>query len=57
LATALAIGTLPIAVIEPPLGTLLVPAIGTPPLLDSGLLTAGQATVTLPAITVRAEEK
>jgi hypothetical protein len=54
---AFAISALPVAVIESPFGTLLVPAIGAPPLLDSGLLTASQAAIALPAITARAEKE
>jgi hypothetical protein len=57
LAAALAIGTLPVAVIEAPLGTLLVSTIGAPPLLYSGLLATGNTAIALPAIAVRAEEK
>jgi hypothetical protein len=38
--------------IEPPFGTLLVPPIGAPMLLDSGLLTAGQAAIALAVIAV-----
>jgi hypothetical protein len=54
---AFAIRTLPVTVIEPSFGTLLVPAIGAPPLLDSGSLAASQAAVALPAITARAEKE
>jgi hypothetical protein len=54
---AFAIGTLPVTVIEPPFGTLLVPPIGAPTLLDSGLLAAGPAAIPLPSIAVRAEKK
>jgi hypothetical protein len=57
LVAALTIGTLPVAVIESPLGALLVPAIGAPPLPRSGLLAAGQAAIALPAITSRAEKE
>lgn len=49
---AFAVGTLPVAVIEPPFGTLLVSPIGAPTLLDSGLLTAGQAAIALTAVAV-----
>ena len=49
MSAALAIGTLPVAVIEPPFGTLLVPSIGAPMLLDSSLLTACQAAIALAA--------
>jgi hypothetical protein len=57
LTAALAIGALPVAVIESPLRTLLVPAIGAPPLLYSGSLAADQAAIPLPAITMRAEKE
>lgn len=57
LAAALAIGALPVAMIESPLGTLLVPAIRVPPLLDSSLLPAGQAAIALPTITPGAEKE
>jgi hypothetical protein len=57
LAAALAISTLPVAMIESPLGTLLVPAIGSSPLIEPGLLAAGQAAIALPVITVGAEKE
>jgi hypothetical protein len=56
-APTLPIFTLPVAMIEPPLGTLLMPAIGTASLMKPGLLAAGLAAIPLPAITVRAEKK
>jgi hypothetical protein len=57
LAAALAIRALPVAVIESPLGTLLVSAIGAPPLPYSGLLATDQAAIPLPAITMGAEKE
>jgi hypothetical protein len=57
MAAAFAIGTLPVSVIKSPFGTLLVPAVGASPLLDSGLLAASQAAIALPAITVRADKE
>lgn len=43
--------------IEPSLRTLLMPPIGTPPLAESRLVTAHEAAIALPAVTVRTEEK
>jgi hypothetical protein len=57
LAAALAKGTLPVTVIESPLGTLLVSAIGAPPLPYSGLLAADEAAIPLPTITMGAQKK
>ena len=57
LAAALAISTLPVAMIESSLGTLLVPAIGTSSLIEPGLLAADQAAIALPVITVGAEKE
>ena len=57
LAAALAISTLPGAMIESSLGTLLVPAIGTSSLIEPGLLAADQAAIALPVITVGAEKE
>jgi hypothetical protein len=57
LALALPILTLPVAMIEPSLGALLMPAIGTAPLTKPGLLAAGQAAITLTTVTVRAEKE
>jgi hypothetical protein len=44
-------------VIEPPLGALLVAAIGRAMLPEAGLPPAGQAAIALPAVTVRAQEE
>jgi hypothetical protein len=54
---ALAIHTLSVTVIESPLGTLLVSAIGAPPLPYSGLLATNQAAIPLPTITMGAEKE
>lgn len=43
--------------IEPSFRALLVPAIGTPPLLQPCLLAAAHAAIALPAVTVLAEEE
>ena len=43
--------------IEPSFGTLLVPAVGAPSLVDSGMLTAEGAAVALSTIAVRADEE
>ena len=48
---------LPVAMIEPSFGALLVPAVGAPSLAGSGLLTAWGAAVALSAIAVRADEE
>ena len=52
LALALPILTLPVAMSEPSLGALLMPAIGTAPLIKPVLLAAGQAAITLTKYTV-----
>jgi hypothetical protein len=57
MAAAFAVSALPVAVIEPPFGTLLMPAVGAPPLLDSRLLAAGHAAIALPAIAAPAEKE
>jgi hypothetical protein len=49
--------SLPVPMIEPSFGTLLVPAIGAAALTDPCLLAAGQTAIALPAITGRTEEK
>jgi len=51
-APALAVLLLPIPVVEPAFGTLLIAAVGRPVLLASGFGAAGRATVALPAITM-----
>lgn len=56
-ALTLPVLTLPIAMIESSFRALLVPAIGATPLVQPGLLTAGQAAITLAAIKVRTEKK
>ena len=43
--------------VEPPARTLLVPFIGIPPLLTPGLIAALDAAITVPAITVLADEE
>jgi hypothetical protein len=48
---------LPVTVIEPSLETLLVAAIGRPPLLPASVLTADEAAIALPAIAVGAKEE
>ena len=48
---------LPVAMIEPSFGTLLVPAIGAAPLTAAGLLAAVEAAVALSAITVGTNEE
>jgi hypothetical protein len=54
---ALAVLPLTVAMIEPSLRTVLVPAVGGASLTLSGLLTAGEAAIALSAIPARAEEK
>jgi hypothetical protein len=49
---ALTVLPLPVAMIEPALWTLLVPAIGAAHLMDPGLIAASEAAVALAAITV-----
>jgi hypothetical protein len=48
---------LPVAMIEPSFGALLVPAVGAPSLADAGMLTAWGAAVALSAVAVRADEE
>ena len=48
---------LTIAMIEPSFGALLVAAVGAPPLVEAGLLTALGVAVALSAIAVRADEE
>jgi len=48
---------LTVAMIEPSFGTLLVPAVGAPSLVDSGMLTAEGAAIALSTIAVRAHEE
>jgi hypothetical protein len=48
---------LPVAMIEPSLRTLLVPAIGAAPLMEPGLIAASEAAIALSAITARTEKK
>ena len=57
LAPTLPILTLPVAMIESSLGALLMPTIGASPLMEPGLMAAGQAAIALPAVTVRAEKE
>ena len=46
-----------VVMVEPSARTLLVPLIGIPPLLTPGLIAALDAAITVPAITVLADEK
>jgi hypothetical protein len=48
---------LPIAMIEPSVGALLVAGVGAPSLVEAGSLTAWGAAVALSAIAVRADEE
>jgi hypothetical protein len=50
----LSVGTLPVAMIEPALQTLLVAAVGSAALPASSLGAAGRAAIALPAVAVRA---
>jgi hypothetical protein len=54
---ATAVLPLPVAMIEPSFGTLLMSPVGTTPLTDSGLLAAAEAAIALTAITVGAQKK
>jgi hypothetical protein len=51
----MAVGLLPVAVIEPAFGTSLVPPIGAAPLLESSAVTAGETAIALSAVAVQAE--
>ena len=53
----MAVLSLPVAMIEPSLGTLLMAAIGATPLMEAGMMTAGEAAIALSAITVGTEEE
>jgi hypothetical protein len=57
LGPALPIFPLPVSVIEPSFRTLLVAAIGATPLTEPSLVAAGQAAITVSAITVGTEKK
>jgi hypothetical protein len=57
LPVANAILALAVAMVEPPLGALLIAAIGGAALLDAGLIAAVRAAVTLAAVAVAANEK
>jgi hypothetical protein len=46
-----AVSPLAVAMIEPPFGTLLVPAVGAASLTEPRLLAAGETAIALPAIT------
>jgi len=52
-----AVFPLPVAMVEPSFGTLLVPLVGAPALLAPRLLAAIPAAITMPTITGRADEK
>ena len=54
-AVALPVGTLPVTMIEPAFGTLLVTAVGGAALPEPGFVAAGRAAVALAAIAVRAD--
>lgn len=56
-APALTVLLLAVAMIEPPLGTLLVAAIGRTMLTQAGLPAASPAAIALPTVTMRAQEK
>ena len=56
-APALTVLPLPVPMIEPAFRTLLVAAIGAVPLTKPGLLAAGEAAITLSAITIRTEKE
>jgi hypothetical protein len=57
LVLALPILTRPVAMVEPSLRTLLVPAIGTASLIEPGLLATSQAAITLPTVTMRTKKE
>ena len=48
---------MPVTVIEPSFRTLLMPAIRTAPLMESGLVAAIEAAIALSAITMRTEKE
>jgi hypothetical protein len=56
-APSLAVLALPVAMIEPSFRAPLVPPVGTPPLAPAGKLAALGAAITMPAITMRADEE
>jgi hypothetical protein len=56
-APSLTVLALPVAMIEPSFQALLVPPVGTPPLTPAGEFAALSAAITMPSITVRADEK
>lgn len=49
--------SLPVTMIEPPFRALLVPPVGTPPLLEAGLLAAPGAAIAVSPITVRTDKE
>ena len=57
LIVTLTILTLPVAMIQSSLRTLLVPVIGAAPLMEPGLTPANQTAITLSAVAVRAEKE
>lgn len=57
LVLALPILTLPVAMVEPSFGALLMSAIGTAPLIKSGLLATGLAAIALTTVTVRTQKE
>jgi hypothetical protein len=57
LCPALTVLPLPVTMVESTFAALLMPAIGTAALLEPGPIAAGNAAITLPAITVRAHKK
>jgi hypothetical protein len=54
---ALTVRVLTVTMVVPPFPALLVPAIGATPLMESGLLAAGEAAIALSTIAAAAEEK
>lgn len=51
----IAVGPLPVAMIEPAFGASLVPQIGATPLPESRAVTAGETAIALAAVAVQAE--
>ena len=51
----MAVGSLPVAMIEPAFGASLVPPIGVAPLPEPRAVTAGEAAIALAAVAVQAE--
>jgi len=51
----MAVGLLPVPMIESAFGTSLVPPVGAAPLKESRAVTAGETAIALPAVAVQAE--